>query len=444
MHIGIVFWGLFVNRGGVQKFCADLVAAMVERGHQVTAFYKHNKNALAAPLYPLPSTVPLLNLRLDGYARSPALRKSSIAKARECIATSGVDVLVAPFSWSELMFFPALLQGTGIPFLVSEHSHPERINSERWNRLEHEACLSAADSIHVLSERFLPLYPDFLRARITPIPNTAALDIPHTPRLHTPNASIKRLLAAGRFIDDIKQYSLLIRAFAGVAAKFPDWRLTLCGDGPDKKSYQKLIAELGLEQRVSLPGMVDDMAAYYQKSELFCMPSRYEGFGLAALEAQHYGLPVVGFAECTGVNEIIVHGENGLLAESMTVEALAESLAVLMADADVRSRMAARGMELLARYSRERVFDAWERLLADTARVRGDTRLSGLALEAPAEERCAHDLREILSRKTPFDRPGDDVTRRLEQRVRFLEDWRNAVRGKWYYRAWLWISRLLQ
>lgn len=400
MHIALVIWGMCTSRGGLERAGSQLANAMRARGHCVTIFH-FGGGEEARPTYPVDPSVSLIPLQLGS--------NGEIARTRSRIAASGPHVFCGLFSHSPLMFFPFLLNGTGIPFIVSEHSNPRIIETERWNPHEHRACLHAADAIHVLNAGFRKMLPAFLQERCTVIPN--ACPPPVAPDWEREERQTKILLAAGRLVDSIKRFSSLIRAFARLAPAFPQWRLVLCGDGPDAAALQRLAAELHVADAVSFPGHMDDMDGMYAQSAVFCLPSRYEGFPLVLTEAQRHALPVVGFADCTGVNEIVVHGENGLLADGDSHISLAATLRVLMADAGLRRSMGLRGQEFLSRYAATSVYEAWEELFTKTAKLRGRTRL--LFPPATEEARADNALREILWRDSPFVRPLDAEYERL-------------------------------
>ncbi|MDR3358581.1 MAG: glycosyltransferase [Desulfovibrio sp.] len=396
MRIGFVIWSLFHVKGGLERLGANLAHAMRERGHECIVF--HQGAGVGCPLYPLPDDVKTVDLALDRH------HAGSLRQARRRLLEQMPDALCAMFSWDDLLWFPALCNNTGIPLLISEHSVPGVIERERWNRYERLACMAGADSIHLLNRAFLASLPDFLKERATVIPNPA--EPPAAVDWKREDAPRKRLLAAGRLEDGCKQFSLLIQAFALLAPAFPDWDLRVCGDGGDRGNYASLLAALGLAQRVSLPGRIDDMDAEYASAHLFCVPSRYEGFGLAAVEAQRFALPAVGFAQCAGVNEIVVHGENGILAPEMNAQNLAASLRVLMKDAALRRRMGERGQELLARYAPEKIYGQWEDLLVKTASAKNRTKLR---CRPPSErERVELALREVLCRARPFAGPASE------------------------------------
>ena len=115
-------------------------------------------------------------------------------------------------------------------------------------------------------------------------------------------------------------------------------------------------------------GTTDHVEDVYQKADIFAFPSAYEGFGLALVEAMSAGLPAVAFKECTSVNELIKNGETGFLVEDGT-KPLAEKLAYLMKNKDMRIRFGERAHLEAEKFSPLHVWDAWEKLLNDTIRI---------------------------------------------------------------------------
>ncbi len=207
----------------------------------------------------------------------------------------------------------------------------------------------------------------------------------------------------GRFDDHHKQFSLLIKAFALLAKKFPDWNLTLCGDGYDRERYKQLVSSLNMQDRVLMPGMVEDVDTYYSASHLFCSPSLFEGYPQVILEAQCFALPTVGFSQCPGTNDIIVHGENGLLAEEMSAECLAHNLAILMADSSMRLHMSQQTQEMLDRHDEKTIHDQWEAMLVQTAGMKNKTRLQKI-LSGRDKENVDIVLLKSLLKRTPLFR----------------------------------------
>ena len=393
MRIGLVIWSLLRIKGGIQRLGIDIAHAMRERGHECVLVYQDAEQAQSRskpePVYPVAPEIELLNLEMGNAA--------SIGQARQRLQQSNLDVLCAMFSWNALRWFPALMNNTGIPLLISEHNDPYFIESERWNRYERLACMAGADEIHMLNSHFTASLPQFLHSRLTVIPNPAPGPQPvDWQREKSPR---KTLLSVGRLVESSKQFSLLITAFAMLAQEFPDWDLCICGDGDALESYQQLVKKLNLTGRVFLPGKIDDISSYYASAHAFCLPSRYEGFGLVLTEAQSFALPAVGFAACSGVNEIIVHGKNGLLAPEMTAKSLASSLRLILKSAFSRKKMGEEGQKMLDRYAAARVFDAWEALFQKTAMHKNNTRLN--VTDFSEEHKATTALHEMLLRSAP-------------------------------------------
>ena len=167
----------------------------------------------------------------------------------------------------------------------------------------------------------------------------------------------------------------LLRAFSKLADSFPEWDIDLVGDGTEEKNLRRLTVELGLQDRVKFHGALTDMNAVfatYLNAHMFVLTSRAEGCPLSLREAMAHGLPVIGYDSCTGTNEIIEHGRNGLLAESEDkVEGLISAMSTLMSDGELRRTMGAEGMAVTTQFAPDIVHKKWEDLLIDAAAWKG-------------------------------------------------------------------------
>ncbi len=116
-----------------------------------------------------------------------------------------------------------------------------------------------------------------------------------------PETGIIAVGAVGR-LNKQKGFDVLIEAWAKV--KTDKTRLVIAGEGEERETLQKQIERAGLNQQISLIGNVQDMPAFYQSLNLLVMPSRWEGLGIAALEAGACGIPVVA-STVDGLGDII-------------------------------------------------------------------------------------------------------------------------------------------
>jgi glycosyltransferase involved in cell wall biosynthesis len=195
------------------------------------------------------------------------------------------------------------------------------------------------------------------RTRVERIPNALA-------ELGGGQASLDEqvVVAAGRLTGQ-KGFDLLIRAFAQVVEDEPAWKLRIFGGGPQREELERLIAELGLQGRVSLMGATKEIGEEFAKASVFALSSRFEGFGMVIVEAMSKGLPVVSFDCPRGPGEIVSHGVDGLLVPNGDVDAFARALLELMGDADRRRSHGAAALAKSRDYEMGPVGERWEALL---------------------------------------------------------------------------------
>lgn len=354
MRIGIMIFSLCHLKGGGERFAVDVATGLTERGHKCTLLYADKEGSY--PSYVLSKNIKTINLS----SFNPC--KAWLENAKRLLSAEQLDVILVCNSSCVGSVYISMCKGLHIPIVWSERSSPQIIETERWNRAERIACMSASDAIVLLCKSFFASIPISLRQRTMIIPNFTYLS-PNNVQKHQRNR--KLILTVARLDESTKQISLLIRALALLKQVFPDWHCRICGDGISKRFYEKLITDMGINDYVSLVGNVDDIATEYAAADIFVFPSRHEGFPHALIEAQRFGLPAVGFAACPGVNEIIVDGKTGILVQQMTVESLAKGMRTLMDDEALRRNMGKQACELSSQYSAERILDKWEKLFKD-------------------------------------------------------------------------------
>ena len=157
----------------------------------------------------------------------------------------------------------------------------------------------------------------------------------------------------------VKGFDLLIEAFGRCATKHADWSLVILGEGPERASLQTFAVALGIADRVSLAGQVQEPATILNGADLFVLSSRSEGFPNALLEAMACQLPVVS-TDCGGPRNIIRDGVDGILVPPDDVTALADAMDRLMANPDERRRLGAGALEVIERFSMEKVMTMWD------------------------------------------------------------------------------------
>ncbi len=172
-----------------------------------------------------------------------------------------------------------------------------------------------------------------------------------------------------------------LRAFAQLAARYPDLRYAIAGQGEDRPRLEALAAELGLGARVHWLGAVGDeqLPSLFNGATCYLGLSRrdgneVEGFGIALVEASGCGIPVVG-GRSGGVPDAVREGETGLLVDPGSAEEAATAIAALLENPDEARRLGAGGRRAVEQYYN------WERVARDLRRL-GDEVIA--ARQAPA------------------------------------------------------------
>jgi glycosyltransferase involved in cell wall biosynthesis len=138
-----------------------------------------------------------------------------------------------------------------------------------------------------------------------------------------------------------KGIDLLLEAAVVLAARQETPHLLVVGGGPMQSELMSLARTLGLAERVSFTGFIDDqllMPQIFGAMDLFCLPSRREGYGMAYAEAGAMGIPAVA-PDIAPVNAIVVHGKTGLLVAPEDPPAIADALQTLLHDQSLRVMM---------------------------------------------------------------------------------------------------------
>jgi len=137
-----------------------------------------------------------------------------------------------------------------------------------------------------------------------------------------------------------KGQETVLRAMSRISGSYPSLQCRIIGEGRDGGQFQALACELGLAQRVQFLGLQSriQVAQAMRECTLFALPSYYEGLGCVYLEAMACGKPVIG-CRGQGIGEIVQHGVNGWLVGANNVEELAEGLAALLRDAELRQKL---------------------------------------------------------------------------------------------------------
>lgn len=416
LNIALVIPSLY-NPGGIEYFGQTLTEWLVQRGHQLVVFTR-KKTASdwneALPLHPKIEV-------------SPFYFPDDIEKLRVRLILFQTDLLIPMYGWNEVIQWFKVLYGTAIPILYSERNDPQIIELKRRGRIERQTSLKVVDTIHMMIDSFRESVPEKLQFKIRIIPHFARYK---NRQINRHERVQKKLLSLGRLCPEQKQITMLVQAFALIQRQFPDWSLEIWGDGQDRENIELEIIRQEISDRVCLKGVTTDSSEQFSQSDLFCIPSRYEGFGNTVVEAMSHGLPVVGFAECSGVNWIVQDGVNGVLAPEMTAESLAQALSKLMGDDELRQKMSDAALVRAADFDKETILTQWEEMIYECVSHKGNTALQRALAELEDPESNAAHLNLLWRLNATFEERMEYFSYPLIQYVHYK-------RNKWFVK-WPW------
>lgn len=160
----------------------------------------------------------------------------------------------------------------------------------------------------------------------------------------------KQVVSLGRLSKE-KGHLILLRAFSKI--KQNDWSMHLVGDGPERVFLEEKAITLGVSDRVVFHGHLKEFSKILGESEIFVLPSFYEGFPNALLEAMSVPLACISSNCLAGLSDIIEHGKNGLLVEPGNQDELARSIELLISDKEMREKLAHEAYKVREKYQFE-------------------------------------------------------------------------------------------
>lgn len=352
-------------QGGAERDMAHLARCWTERGHDVAVV---TLDSVATDSYPLAEGVTRIGLGLagdsHGWLQAISNNRQRIRALHDVLCQRSPQTIV---SFIDRMNVLTLKAATGLtdPVIISEridprHHEPGRI--WRWlRRRTYPLCTAQVVLTHSVRDWCRQLAP---RQPVHVIPNPARRPETGSTNVAPEWAPAGRtvLLGIGR-LHPQKGFDRLLPIFQRLRSSHPGWHLVLLGEGEERIRLETQVQDLGLQQHVSLPGWVADVEGALSRSDLFVLPSRYEGFGNVVAEALACGVPVVTMDCPSGPGEIVRDGVDGFIVPADDTSRLEQVLDQVMGDAELRDQFSARGPEVLDRFSEQKFLAQWDAVL---------------------------------------------------------------------------------
>lgn len=315
MHI--VNMMLSKGSGGIEQAFVDYCDGLSRRGHRVTPITHPNAQVNATLTFMGMRPMHISNMgEWDPFARLALRRTIKKLKADVVIAHTGRAFALAQFGTHHLC-----------PLVGVTHNYYKRI--KRFAR---------ADSVFSITHDLISHVMQYgiEEDRVYHIPNMVRCEA--LPKRTTQNDT-PVIGTMGRFVTK-KGFEIYIDALQILQRKGFIFRAVLGGSGSGERTLKKRAKLAGLSDILEFTGWVENKQAFYEGLDIFCLPSLHEPFGIVLLEAFTYGTPVV-TTYTEGPRDIVTANFDALIAEPGSASELADQLARLLEDAELRSTLAA-------------------------------------------------------------------------------------------------------
>ena len=244
-----------------------------------------------------------------------------------------------------------------IPIIVSEHSVLFMPGMDKKQRYLRKILYPRAHRITVLSdsikEDFQKVFKTIPIDKVCVIPNP--LEISHPEEVKKTNKCTE-IIALGRLVP-LKGFDKLIRIFYLFQKENPNSKLTIYGEGSYRNTLEALIQNLGLLDKVFLPGTTQNVPVILSQSDINAITSDFEGFSMSIIEAQALGVPCVGF-DVPGVRDRIEDGVNGILVQKDDLVGFKDALLKLI-EPEIREKIIKNGKNVEEKYSISSINKIW-------------------------------------------------------------------------------------
>lgn len=363
----ILFVMADLRGGGAERVLIALANAFHQRGHDVRILLFHNIIAYPGQLH---EAIPIRTIVTDGKPvahRVWQVLRSIISEASQSeIVVGGLEGWPTFFAWVAARI-------THRRVIAWVHTDLN-IFSKTWStltRLLFRLPYRHVDAIVCVSKgvsESLFLFASVPHISTTVIHNPLPLS-PSLIRDREAAAKVPMVLAVGRLVNNQKGFDLLIQAHARLLKQGVPHRMVLLGEGPDRGQLEGLIEQEQIGDTVLLPGFVRNVTQWYQAADIFVLSSHYEGLPTVLLEAMSFGLPVVATDCPHGPREILQNGKYGDLVSPNDVDALANGLALLIANPEYRQESGQRARRRAEHFKQEHIVPLWERLFDQMTRL---------------------------------------------------------------------------
>lgn len=349
--------------GGAERVAASWANGLSKLGHNVSIITDLTQGLS----YQTSSKVNLIQKNFYQKRSSTSIEKlkahvsnpiKSFLQLYKYLKTESPNVIINVLYLNQYMLLLArLLSGKNIPIVMTDHNTYERpanvkFKNRQWrnkfidNRLfDLVTVLTKKDKEILVKKRF-----DNVEVLNNPLFIKPVNELPNKENI---------ILAVGR-LDAwyVKGFDILIKGWNHISNRFPEWKLRIVGGG-SRKSLQYLQNIASNNSQIEFADYTADIIEEYKKASIFCLSSRYEGWGLVLVEAMSQGCAPIACDYKGRQAEIITNGENGLLIAPESEEEIETALSSLISNNDLRISVQRKAPKSVEKFSEENIANNW-------------------------------------------------------------------------------------
>lgn len=338
--------------GGSIYISLKLAEALANAGYDIAIIFSNNEC-----IRPPNLNKKILSINLDHLYP----RKKFSYGFNKYLENNKVDLIIFSFPY---LILEANLRAdfNHIPRILMFHSRPDFYLEQNLTLKKKLPFLYINTVSQILFPNFFHLLPDYIKkSEVICIPNFLPLISKKD------NYEEHKKIVYLTRLDPSKGVDFLINSFFVIAKKYPDWKLDIYGpiDKPDYLKYLKnLIKDLELESQVNLSGTTNAPLNILPNYDFCVFSSFFEGFPIGLIEAQSVGLPAIGLKGCSGVNELIIDGENGYLSDEDYAE-FSQKIEILINNRELRKKFSNASHENAKKYSESVIIQKWIEVISN-------------------------------------------------------------------------------
>lgn len=373
-----------LETGGLEVVTAVLANKFVAEGHQVSVFaFLGGKHSIAERF----------DSRIKLYAQNDYnVSKENVAKLRKILVDDKINIIINQWGlpYTPIKTARKAAEGLNVKIISVYHNAPsfngriQKLNialtgcENPVKRMALTAMRWAFTKVtsrgmaynYRKSDKFLVLSPSYIEdfKRFTGLKQVSHLQVLTNPITvdnegfkYKVDEKQKEIIYVGRLDFVQKRVYRVIDTWNYLEERFPDWRLTIVGDGADRENLENHVKALGLKH-VTFEGFQKPVP-YYKRASILLLTSDFEGFPLVLAECMNFGVIPAVYNSYSAVGDIIADGKDGIVIpyhkDGYQAEKSANMLAGIMKDENKREQMALAAIEKSKEYSVEKIYGEW-------------------------------------------------------------------------------------